>query len=216
MKISKLFGQSSDTQLGTSFNLKGLYEGHYKITYRGVPCLKCPNDYVIYQMILNEIQPDIIVEIGTNNGGSALYLADLLDSIGKGVIHTIDIDDRSETIAKNHPRITFFHDGWDEYDLSLVSKYEKVLVIEDSSHQYHNTLNAIEKFSRIVSLNSYLIVEDGIIDELGLSPEFEGGPVKAIKEFLPKHPEFIIDERWVNMFGQSSTFNTLGYLKKII
>jgi cephalosporin hydroxylase len=186
-----------DLIVESSFSLKGIYQGHYNITYKDVPCLKCPNDYVIYQMILNEIRPDLIIEIGTNLGGSALYIADLLDSIGNGIIHTIDIDDRSELAAKQHARIKFFHNGWEGYDLTLATTYEKVLIIEDSSHHYNNTLNVMEKFATIVTKGSYMIVEDGIIDELGFSEKFEGGPVKAIKEFLPLHPEFMIEEKWM-------------------
>ena len=42
-------------------------------------------------MIICEVKPDLVIEIGTNIGGGALYIADLLDSLGKGIVHTIDI-----------------------------------------------------------------------------------------------------------------------------
>ena len=196
------------------FTLDAIEKGHQNITYRGVPCLKCPFDYVIYQMILNEVKPDLIIEIGTNTGGSALYMAELLDAIGNGIIHTIDIDDRSYLEVKNHNRIKLFHEGWESYDLKNVDGFNKVLVIEDSSHEYLNTKNVINKFYRLVTKGSYLIIEDGIIDALGWKSNYNGGPVKAIKEFLPKHPEFILEYKWLNMFGKDATFNTLGYLKK--
>jgi cephalosporin hydroxylase len=209
-----LFKKKSKKEM-VAYRLDGLEKGHHKITYKGVPCIKCPFDYVIYQMILNEVKPDLLIEIGTNNGGSALYLADLMDNIGKGEIHTIDIDDRVFPEAKGHSRIKFFHNGWESYDFSLVGKFQKILVIEDASHEYENTLLAIEKFSSIVSVGSYLIVEDGIIDALGWTSEYNGGPVKAIKEFMKSHSEFQIDYKWINMFGDNATFNTMGYLKKI-
>lgn len=197
-----------------AYSLNGLETGHQKIKYKGVPCIKCPFDYVIYQMILNEIKPDLLIEIGTNHGGSALYMADIMDTIGKGEIHTIDIDDRSYPEAKAHPRINFFHNGWENYNLELTQKFETIMVIEDASHEYKNTLMAIQYFAPVVSKGSYLIVEDGIIDALGWTSEYNGGPVKAIKEFLPKHPEFEIDFKWINMFGEDATFNTMGYLLK--
>jgi len=209
------FRSKEKNKKSKSFSLEGLERGHHKMTYRGVPCIKCPFDYVMYQMIINEIKPDLIIEIGTNHGGSAYYMADLLEVIGKGKIHTIDIDDRSHQEAKAHHRIQFFHQGWENYDLSLAAGYEKVLVIEDASHEYKNTLDAIEKFAPLVTVGSYLIVEDGILDDLGWTEEYNGGPVKAINEFLPGHPEYMLDETWLNMFGESATFNTLGYLKKI-
>jgi cephalosporin hydroxylase len=197
-----------------SNHLAGLERGHQKITYKSVPCIKCPFDYVMYQMIINEIKPDLLIEIGTNHGGSALYMADIMDSIGKGKIHTIDIDDRSYTEAKAHSRISFFHEGWENYDMDLTKGFQKIMVIEDASHEYKNTLQAIERFAPVVTKDSYLIVEDGIIDALGWTEDYNGGPVKAIKEFLPKHPEFQIDYKWINMFGENATFNTLGYLLK--
>lgn len=197
-----------------NFSLDGVYKGHYNMTYKGVTCIKCPFDYVLYQMIINEVKPDLIVEIGANNGGSAFYMADLLESIGHGKIHSIDIEDKVPDIVKQHPRITFYFDGWQNYNLELAAG-ERILVIEDSSHQYENTLGAINRFAHLVTLNSYLIVEDGIIDDLGLTEQFKGGPVKAIKEFLPNHPEFILDQKWHNFFGESATFNTMGYLKRV-
>jgi cephalosporin hydroxylase len=208
-----LFRKKENTQ-ATTYSLEGLERGHQKMTYKDVPCIKCPFDYVIYQMILNEIKPDLLIEIGTNHGGSALYMADLMDAIGKGTIHTIDIDDRSYTTAKAHSRITFFHEGWENYDMELTNGYQTILVIEDASHEYKNTLQAIERFAPVVTKGSYLIVEDGIIDALGWTEQYNGGPVKAIKEFLPDHPEFEIDYKWINMFGEDATFNTFGYLLK--
>lgn len=198
-----------------AYTLEGIDQGHHKVTYRGVPCVKCPFDYVLYQMIIEEVSPDLIIEIGTNKGGSALYLADLMEVRGKGQIHTIDITDEAPKLVKTHPRISTFHDGWDNYDLNLAAPFTIILVIEDSSHLYQNTLQAITKFAPLVSKNSYLIVEDGIINDLGREKEFNGGPIKAIKEFLSKNSDFNLCEKWVNFFGDNATFNTMGYLKKI-
>jgi len=95
------------------FSLDGVNRGHHNTTYRGIPCIKCPFDYVMYQMIINELKPDLIIEIGTNNGGSALYMADILDTIGKGIIHTIDIESKVGELVQQHDRINLFTDGWE-------------------------------------------------------------------------------------------------------
>src|SRR3989338_1442430 len=73
------------------FDTNTVYGGHFKVTYRGIRAIRCPFDYVIYQMIIWEIKPDLIIEIGTSNGGGALYMADILDKIGNGIVHTINI-----------------------------------------------------------------------------------------------------------------------------
>lgn len=198
------------------FGLEGVDRGHHSTTYRGIPCIKCPFDYVMYQMIIHELKPDLIIEIGTNQGGSALYMADLLEKTGKGEIHTIDIEEKAGDMVKFHPKIKLFNSGWEGYDLENTLGFEKIMVIEDGSHMYESSLGAMNKFKDVVSVGSYLIVEDGILDALGISKKyFGGGPVRAIKEFLSENDNFIIDKKWEDMYGPSATFNTSGYLKRI-
>ena len=190
-------------------------KGHHNVTYRGVKAIRCPFDYVIYQMILSEVKPDLVIEIGTNIGGGALYIADLLERLGDGVMHSIDIKDQADSLVKNHPRIKLFTNGWEEYDLALTANYSNILVIEDGSHEYSSSLAALHKFSPLVGMGSYYIVEDGIIDELGMSNSYNGGPLKATLEFLATNRDFEIDAKWCNFFGKNATFNTQGYLKRV-
>lgn len=200
-----------------SFNSQSIYFGHQKITYKGIQSIRCPFDYVMFQMIISEVKPDLIIEIGTNQGGSALYLADLMLVNGiQGEIHSIDINSNASENIKANSRIKLFTNGWENYDLNLTKNFKTILVIEDAAHTYSCTLGAIEKFAPIVSVGSYMIVEDGIVNELGMEKKFEGGPLKALREFLPKHPEFIVDRKWCDMFGKNATFNVNGYLKKIV
>lgn len=196
-------------------SIASIDKGHHQVTYRGVKAIRCPFDYVIYQMIISEVQPDLIIEIGTRKGGGAYYLADLLDSLGKGIIHTIDIVDEVELIVKKNERIRFFTDGWAGYNLEMAKGFDKILIIEDASHMYEDTIGVLNKFHPLVSKESYFIVEDGIINELGLEKKYNGGPLRAIREFMPQHPEYIIDRKWCDMFGKNATFNVNGYLKKI-
>lgn len=199
-----------------SFNSQSIYFGHQKITYKGIQSIRCPFDYVMFQMIISEVKPDLIIEIGTNQGGSALYLADLMLVNGlQGEIHSIDINANASENIKTNSRIKLFTNGWENYDLNLTKDFKTILVIEDAAHTYSCTLGAIEKFAPIVSVGSYMIVEDGIVNELGMEKKFEGGPLKALREFLPKHPEFVVERKWCDMFGKNATFNVNGYLKKI-
>ncbi len=199
-----------------NFSLQGVYLGHYAVTYKGVTAIKCPFDYVMYQMLLWEIKPDLIIEIGTHKGGSALYLADLLELNGKGEIHTIDLSANEEDpLLRAHSRIRVFKDGFMNYDTARLGDYSTILVIEDGSHFYEDSLAALNKFAPFVSKGSYFIAEDGIVNELGREKEFHGGPQKAVKEFLVHNKHFIRDKRWCDLFGPNATFNVNGYLKKI-
>ena len=198
------------------FNLDSVYNGHFFVKYKGVEYLKCPFDYVLYQMMIIRIKPDLIIEIGTYKGGGAYYYADLLDSIGKGEVHTINIHNQVEDEnILNHPRIKFFNDGFENYDLRLAEGYDTVLVIDDASHTYEDVLKALHKFSKVVTRNSYFIVEDGVVSFNGLSHLLNGGPCRAIEEFLSTENNFIIDREYCDFFGTNGTFNPNGYLKRI-
>ena len=63
-------------------------------TYFGVRALKSPTDFWVYQEILFETRPDVIVEIGNASGGSALALAHLCDLLDRGRIIGVDLSHR--------------------------------------------------------------------------------------------------------------------------
>jgi len=213
--LNKIYYKITDRNVYTDFNVRTIYMGHHNFTYRGIPTTKCPFDYALYQMIISEVKPDLIIEIGTLKGGSALYLGDLLDILGFGIIHTIDIKKNYEKVLLKHPRIKLFTGGWENYDLKETRGFKKILVIEDGAHTYECTMGAIKKFAPFVSINSYLIVEDGIVDELGMKKKFNGGPVRAIHEFLKDNINYKIEKKWCDFFGKNATFNVDGYLRRI-
>lgn len=68
----------------------------------------------------------------------------------------------------------------------------------------------------MVTLNSYFIIEDGALIHLGLDKEYSGGPVRVIENFMMENNQFIIDRKWCDFFGYNTTFNTNGFLKRII
>jgi cephalosporin hydroxylase len=199
------------------FNLETITHGHHNATYRGIKIIKNPFDYMLYQMILNEVKPDLVIEIGTNNGGTALYMADVMDMYSSTYeIHTIDIVSyNTNPLIESHKRIKKFLNGFDAYDMSLAAPFNTILVIDDGSHTYRDVKRSLNKFKDLVSLNSYFIVEDGILNNLGLENSYEGGPYRAVHEFLSETDDYIIDRKWCDFFGKNATFNPDGYLKKI-
>lgn len=200
-----------------NFNLDSIYDSHFRVKYKNVEYLKCPFDYVLYQMVITKVKPDLIIEIGTLKGGGAYYCADLLNSIGKGIVHTIDIENQVDDYnVLNHPRIKFFTDGYQNYDIELTKEFKNILVIDDASHKYQDVINTLNKFSKVVSKDSYFIVEDGVLTFLGgEDSENQGGPIRAIDEFLQGNDQFIIDREYCDFFGLNATFNPNGYLKRI-
>jgi cephalosporin hydroxylase len=182
--------------------------------YFGVPTYKNPLDAWVYQEIIFEMQPDVIVEIGNKFGGSALMMAHWLDQIGHGRIIGVDLNhSRVPAIVRDHPRISFIDgDGCESFEAvkRKIDPGEWVVVIEDSSHTYENTLNVLRRYSGLVSLGSYFIVEDGIMNH-GLKRQMKRGPYEAIETFLAENPNFISDRARERVV----TWNPKGYLKRL-
>jgi cephalosporin hydroxylase len=194
---------------------RDLEYGVYFATYRGVTCLKNPIDLMVDQMIISLVRPTLIIEIGTLRGGSALYFNDLLRSMGGNRrIHTYDIDDNVSTQALEEDGIFVHGGGHASFDPSIVLPDDRVLVIEDSAHSYRNTLEVLEKFGPVVNVGSYLIVEDTLADISGERPHLEGGPIRAVDEYLSAHAEFENDPWWQDFFGPGVTNCQRGFLRR--
>jgi cephalosporin hydroxylase len=183
-------------------------------TYFGIPCLRSPMDFWIYQEIIFALKPDVIVEVGNYHGASALSLAHLCDHLDKGHVIAVDINHSClHQTAKNHPRISFITgDACEVFDevVAKCGEAKTVMVIEDSSHEYQNTFNVLMKYSQLVTVGSYLIVEDSICHH-GLDVGPNPGPYEAISDFINNNQKFQID-RTKEAF--LITWNPTGYLKR--
>lgn len=181
----------------------------------GTETLKCPLDMWIYQEILNELKPLVIVETGTAEGGSALFLAHLCDLLGRGRIITIDIEERVGRPI--HDRITYVTaSSIAPETIDRVKEFiggdGPVLVILDSDHSYEHVLKEMRLYAPLVTEKSYLIVEDSNINGYPVLEGFGPGPMEAILEYLKEPGEFRIDMSKEKYF---LTFNPRGYLKKL-
>ncbi len=103
----------------------------------GVRAQKCPLDLWAYQEIIYETRPDIIVECGTADGGSALYFASMCDLVRNGRVITVDVTESSA--RPTHERITYLTgSSVDEETVGrirhTIAGGDKVMVILDSDH----------------------------------------------------------------------------------
>jgi cephalosporin hydroxylase len=192
--------------------------GSHKFTYRGVVCRKNPIDLALLQELIFKVSPDLIVEIGTNHGGSALYLADLLElSLNDAVVHTIDIEDHGvPEIVKTHKKIEFYMNGYQEYDSQILTQYPKKIIIDDGSHSYQDVLAVLKKFAPYFNEGDYFVIEDGALTHFGWGRHYGGGPLKAISKFLSLDNTFRVDFEILNKFGKNSSSNTYGYIYKCV
>lgn len=182
--------------------------------YFGIQTLKSPIDFWVYQEILCETTPDFIIEIGNYHGGSTLALAHLCDCLDKGRVIGCDLSHKHVSPqVRNHPRISLLEgDACKSFArvVELIGGDAKVLLIEDSSHTYENTLAVLRTYSPLVQVGQYFIVEDSICHH-GLSVGPSPGPYEAIEAFLAENIHFEADRNRESFF---ITWNPKGYLRR--
>jgi cephalosporin hydroxylase len=176
--------------------------------------LKCPLDLWTYQEILHEVQPELIIETGTYQGGSALFLASICDLLSLGEILTIDVDRRDD--RPRHPRITYLTGSSTSNailrQVRLRAKgTSRVLVILDSGHTKAHVLSELLAYAPLVTPGSYLVVEDTNLNGHPVESDHGPGPAEAVVEFLERNDAFVRDERREKFL---LTFNPGGYLEK--
>ena len=168
-------------------------------TYMGIKIWKWPCDLHLYQELIWELKPRLIIETGTAFGGSALYFAHLLDALGSGKVVSIDIEPVKNSYPR-HPRIVYFG-GWSSLEDLLISEVgrwaegvDPRLVILDSDHAKDHVLRELNIYADLVPPGSWLVVEDTNVNGHPVYPEHGLGPQEALDEWLPKHPDFKPDE----------------------
>ncbi|MEO1919692.1 MAG: CmcI family methyltransferase [Paracoccaceae bacterium] len=200
-------------------------------TWMGVPCLKCPLDMWVYQELIANVQPDLIIETGTYRGGTTLFLAHMLDILGKGMVLSVDT---APPPNMQHERIKFLTASSTDADVIQKAVKQHVhtncLVILDSDHLRKHVLEEMELLHQYVSPGSYLIVEHTNINghptyrnhaEMGtrfidaegnfVRRNFGPGPFEAVEEFLKHHSDFVCD---TSQEKHLMTFNPHGFLKR--
>ncbi len=187
------------------------------MNWRGNELLKNPCDLWVYCELMQEIKPDYIIETGTHHGASALYYSEMAKLFGLSTkIITIDINPKLAYRPEEH-RITPLigistKDSIVKEVSNIVKPTNKVIVLLDSDHSKANVLEEMKIYSKFVSLNSYLVVEDSIVNGHPTFPTHGEGPFEAIEAFQKINNDFEID-----MSRQKFllTYNNKGYLKRI-
>ena len=183
-------------------------------TWLGTQALKNPLDLWIYQEIIAETRPDVVVETGTYRGGSAHFLASVCDLLGAGEVISIDIEPEREDYPQ-HPRITYLA-GRSSTDTDVLAEVRRrvegrrTLIVLDSDHSQRHVEAELEAYAPLVPVGCYLVVEDSNIGQI--REDLMPGPLQAIETFLAGRSDFEIDREREKFL---LTFNPSGYLKRI-
>lgn len=192
---------------------KSYYLSKISASWLGKSIGKCPTDAWMYQEIIFKNKPDFIIETGTCEGGGTLFFASILDLIGKGKVITTDVE---KFCSLNHPRIIQLtgSSASDEIIKKIESmvKNKNIMVSLDSNHAKDHVLKELEIYSNFVSVGNYMIVEDTCVNGHPVMPGWGPGPLEAVKEFLSKRDDFIIDKGCEKFM---LSYNHNGFLKRV-
>lgn len=183
----------------------------------GVPALQNPFDAWVIQEIIMETRPDVVVETGTFMGGGAVLWGSFLAMAGGGRVISVDISPHIHEHALEHrivkERVEFIDGSSSDPQVARrvadATSGERVMVILDSDHSAAHVREELEVWSSLVTPGCYLIVQDGLIS--AIDPDHGPGPLEAIREWLPAHPEFEVDDERERMLF---TVCPSGYLRR--
>jgi cephalosporin hydroxylase len=199
------------------------YSYHFEWLSR--PIIQYPQDIMAMQELIWSVKPDLIIETGIAHGGSLIFsasmlalldVADALESgstfgpkMSKRKVLGIDIDIRSSNRAyiETHAmagHIQMIQGSSIAPDVitqvkHVAKNHERIFVCLDSNHTHEHVLAELEAYAPLVSVGSYCVVFDTIIEDLpdDMFPDRPWGPGNnpktAVWEYLKTRPEFQVD-----------------------
>ena len=163
------------------------------LSWKGMPLFKSVFDFAIMPMLIWELKPATVFEIGSGTGASACWMADVLAACGLDAwVHSADVN----PIEKSHPRVRFAAgDCMSPETLFgaelLRSAPHPYLVVEDAHKNVRDVLLYLDGF---LMTGDYLFVEDSLEKS------------EALGAFLSERPDrYMVDTRYTDFFGRNAT-----------
>jgi cephalosporin hydroxylase len=191
----------------------------FRLTWEGIPAIKSPLDMWVYQQLIWELRPSLVIEFGTNRGGSAVYFARILAALGdERCVLTIDIEQAQvDPKVLGMENVQFHHSS--TVDASVPQRIHElrssfpgpVFAILDSDHSSEHVVREIEVITPLLRTGDRLVVEDTNINGNPVLPGWGPGPLEAVQEFLARSPQsYERDRASEDLFGWS--FARSGFL----
>lgn len=163
------------------------------LSWRGLPLFKSVFDFALYPLLIWDLRPATIIELGAGTGASALWFADLL-RLYEIAGHVYSFDISPPAIAS--PAITLIAGDAAEIQLAferpmLAQLRHPWLIVED---MHVNTLDVLRHFARELRPGDYFVVEDSHAKRGELA------------QFQREHGDMLrVDRRYTDLFGRNAT-----------
>ena len=151
---------------------------HYHLPWEGQEMTKFPADIIIYKDLIDTSKPEVVIEIGTQRGISALFLASLVKPYG-GLVITIDIKEPPGSTLEEFQKqgIMFVHGDATTVEIATHVKKlvggKKCFIIDDGSHRHDDVLSAFALYGECVPIGGYFAIEDGMTNWLVQNRDYD-------------------------------------------
>lgn len=207
----------------------------YNFSWLGRPIFQGPSDLQVYQEIIWDYKPDLIIETGIARGGSLIFFASMMalleycGEIDEGEVLGIDIDIREhnkDAILK-HPlskKITMIEgSSIDKEVIKKVKEYainkKRIFLILDSNHTHDHVLEELRAYAPLIKIDGFCIVCDTGIEYIKNEDMLDrpwakgNSPKSALTEYLKENTNFEIDSFYENK--SLITCAPDGFLKRV-
>ncbi|GAG14742.1 unnamed protein product, partial [marine sediment metagenome] len=139
-QLRKLFEETSLAIFWTYY-VAGKAAPHYHMPWEGREMTKLPMDVLVYKDLIESSRADVLIEIGTQRGTSALFLASILKPLGGKVI-TLDLVSPPPDVLEEFRRLDIEFIKGDVTADEVAQKVEELvegkrcMVVDDGSHKY--------------------------------------------------------------------------------
>jgi cephalosporin hydroxylase len=185
-------------------------------TWLGHPVNRYPADLHVYQELLTDVRPDLVVVAGDDPGlgGRSLFVASVCEQLGHGRVVAVGRGDESE--RPRHARVVHITGPPEDpavaqHVAALASGRAGAMVILGLS-DVTRVVSAFEHYAPLVPVGGYVVVENTVVNGRPVVPSFGPGPHEAVVAILGRYGDFVPDpggERY------TLTFNRGGYLRRV-
>lgn len=218
-KDTAVFEKSLDTMVALD-----TYDYSYLWSWMGVPIIQFPADVMATQEVIWATKPDVIIETGVARGGSVIFMASLLEMLGKGKVIGVDIDIRAHNrdSIESHPmskRIELVEGSSVGEDTlarvrEMIPEGASVMVVLDSDHSRDHVLAELRAYGPLVTKGCYMVVADTAVGHLDADRAptkrskiwYKGNePLTALRMYMNETDMFEIDEELNGKLVMSSS-----------
>eukprot|EP00118_Oscarella_pearsei_P018409 m.188574 g.188574 ORF g.188574 m.188574 type:complete len:225 (+) comp39388_c0_seq3:41-715(+) len=151
--------QRKDTSLMPLAVIKDIYNYKYAIQHKGCGVLKGHEDLTIFQQMLSHVRPGTVIELGTFNGGTALWMADVVNMLNvPAKVYSMNID---PTLLDSNARrfapsnLTFLQGSTLDLEKAFPSSFlsacdRPLILVEDSYNNLLGILNYFHSFLQTI------------------------------------------------------------------